>query len=87
MDYKFFTTCNKNTCHDLIIIIFLDLLEIFLKIFTSIIYVSYILFIHDISMYIHIMYINAHIHQGLNPRLHGDAPRSSPPNHFKSSIR
>jgi hypothetical protein len=35
-------------------------------------------------MYIHITYINAHIHQGLNPRLHGDAPRSSPPNHFMS---
>jgi len=54
-----------------------------LKIFTTIIYVSYVIFIHITSMYIHIMYINVHIHGGLNPRLHGNAPRFSPPKPFK----
>jgi len=57
-----------------------------LKIFITIIHVLYIIFIHDTSMYIHITCINAHIHQGLNTRLQGDAPRSSPPNHFKSLL-
>jgi hypothetical protein len=38
-------------------------------------------------MYVHITDINAHIHQRLNPRLHGDAPRSSLPNHFKTLMK
>ncbi len=65
------------------------LIHIFIKVWTQdfMIHVSYIIFIHDTSMNIHITYINAHIHQGLNPRLHGDAPKSSPPNHFKSLIK
>jgi hypothetical protein len=37
---------------------------------------GYIAFVHDISMYIHNIYINAHIHQGFNTRIDGDAPRS-----------
>ncbi len=49
--------------------------------------VSCIIFIHDKSMYIHITYINTHIYQGLNLRLHGNTPRFAPPNHFKSLIR
>jgi hypothetical protein len=34
---------------------------------SHIVHVSYTIFIHDTSMYIHITYINAHIHQGFNP--------------------
>ncbi len=37
-------------------------------------------------MYIHIIYINAHVHQGLNPRPYKDAPKSLPPNHCKTLI-
>jgi hypothetical protein len=88
MDCKFFISCHdKNTCHDLIIIILYfgifkqNILKVFIN---TIIQVSYIIFIHDTSTYIHIMYTNTHIHEGLNPKLHGNAPRSSPPNHFKS---
>ncbi len=51
------------------------------------VHVSYTIFIHVTLMYIHITYINAHIHQGLNPKLNGYAPKSSPPNHFKTLIR
>jgi hypothetical protein len=36
----------------------------------------YTTFVHDASMYIHIIYINAHIHQGLNLKPHGDALKS-----------
>jgi hypothetical protein len=61
--------------------------QIILKIFIVIIHVLNTIFIHNTSMYIHITYINAHIHQGLNLKLHGLAPRSSPPNHFKTLIR
>ncbi len=57
-----------------------------MKIFNTIVHVLYIIFIHDTSLYIYITYINAHIHQGFNPKLHGDAPRSSAPNHLKSLI-
>jgi hypothetical protein len=51
------------------------------------IHILYIIFIHDTSMYIHITYINTHIHQGWNLRLFGNTPRSSPPDHFKSLIK
>jgi len=49
---------------------------------SHIVHVSYTIFLRDTSMYIHITYISVHIHQSLNPKLHGDALRSSPPNHF-----
>ncbi len=91
--YKIFITWHdKNTQCDLLLLLLLFvfgllwifLIIFFLKIFTIIIHVLNILFIHDISMYVHITYINACIHQGLNPKLHEDALiRSSPPNTSK----
>jgi hypothetical protein len=38
-------------------------------------------------MYVHITYIIACFHQGLNPKLHEDALQSSPLNHFKTLIK
>jgi hypothetical protein len=85
-DCKFFIECcDKNICHNLLImLLLLDFLtKIFLKYSLFIIHVLHIIIIHETSMYIHIMYIIAHIHEGLNPKRHGNAPRCAPPNHYK----
>jgi hypothetical protein len=39
--------------------------------------------VHVCMLHLYKIYINAHIHQTLNPRPHGNTPRSYPPNHFK----
>jgi hypothetical protein len=58
-----------------------------LEIFAIIIHVSHTIFMHDTLMYIYITYVDACICQGLNPRLHGGTPRSSPPKHFKTLMK
>jgi hypothetical protein len=51
-------------------LLLLDFLtKIFLKYSLFIIHVLHIIIIHETSMYIHIMYIIAHIHEGLNPKV------------------
>jgi hypothetical protein len=82
---KYMPWFNNNN----IIIILIFKTKYFEDIHYTIIHVSYTIFIHDVyivytSMDIHIMYINVHIHEGLNPKFHGSVLRSSPSNHFKS---
>jgi hypothetical protein len=56
-----------------------------LRIFTIIIHVSYTIFIHDISMYIYITYVDAHTCQSLNPNFLKGTPRFSPPKTLQDS--
>jgi hypothetical protein len=83
MDCKFFTACHDKKYMPWFNInninIFWFYLTKYFEDIPTIIYVSYVIFMHITSMCIHIMYINAHIHQGLNPRLHENAPRFSSP--------
>jgi hypothetical protein len=84
-DYIFFITCHdKNTCHERKKTCFSIFFMVFLGNFFGTIHHHhmcinilhlYTTFVHDSFMYIHIIYINACIHQGLNSKLHGDAPR------------
>jgi hypothetical protein len=70
---------DKNTCHEFISKVFfcLFLSTKNLVPFTTVIYAClFITFVHDIFMYIHIVYINTHVQHGLKPKPHEDALRS-----------
>jgi hypothetical protein len=50
------------------------------------IHISYIIFLHDTSMYIHITYICTHSSR-FEPKISWRCTRSSPPNHFKTLMK
>jgi hypothetical protein len=72
--WYFFTTCHeKNASHE-IYLFQVSSTKSFGTIHHHYMCMSISTFVHDTSMYIHIIYNNACIHQGLNPRLHVNTP-------------